>query len=95
MIDNFDFSSNIPKLVYFLENDNAIDKESAIVLAYLNNIGFDIICFAPAGISGLETYINTNYISSVRLEHMRYDMSYSDVKNIIKKSKGLFAKLFR
>lgn len=94
MIDNFDFSSNIPKLVYFLENDNVIDKKSAIILAYLNNIGFDIVCFAPAGVSGLETYIDTNYISSVRLERMKYDMSYSDVKNIIKKSKGFFAKIF-
>ena len=82
------------QLVYFLENDNVIDKKSAIILAYLNNIGFDIVCFAPAGVSGLETYIDTNYISSVRLERMKYDMSYSDVKNIIKKSKGFFAKIF-
>lgn len=94
LIDNFDFSAQIPKLVYFLENDTVIDKQSCIMLAYLNTIGFDIIVFSPAGTSGVEEYIDSNYLTTVRLDRMKYDMSYNEVKNIIKKSKGLFAKLF-
>lgn len=92
MIDSFDYSSQIPKLVYFLENDTLIDKESSILLAFLNNIGFDIVVFSPAGTSGLESYLDENYLTTIRLERMKYDLTYQDINS--KKSKSFFEWLF-
>lgn len=94
MIDNFDFSAQIPKLVYFLEDDKELDNDSCIILAYLNSIGFDIVVLSPAGTAGLETYLDENYFTNIRLGRMKYDVKYSDMKYTAKKSKGFLAKLF-
>ena len=94
-IDNFDFSAQIPKFVYFLEKDATMDRDSSIILAYLNNIGFDIIVFSPSGTAGLETYLDDNYFTNIRLDRMKYDMDYNDVKNATRKSKNFLSKFFK
>ena len=70
MIDNFDFSAQIPKLVYFLEDDKELDNDSSIILAYLNSIGFDIVVLSPAGTAGLETYLDEVYFDDKAKNHL-------------------------
>ena len=77
-----------------VEDDKELDKDSCIILAYLNSIGFDIVVLSPAGTAGLETYLDENYFTNIRLDRMKYDVKYSDMKYTAKKSKGFLAKLF-
>lgn len=95
LIDNFDFSSHIPKIIYFLERDKSIDKKTSIILSYLNLIGFDIIVFSPSGTSGLDNLIDSNYFCSIRFEQMKYDLLYTDVIAVTKETLNFFKKIFK
>lgn len=94
LIDGFDYSSQIPKIIYYLPKENTISKEDAWILALLNMLAFDIIVFSPAGQSQLNNYIENQYICDIRLEKMNYELSFNDLKTVAKKSKGFFSSLF-
>ena len=94
LIDGFDYSNQIPKIVYYLPKENNIPKEDAWILALLNAIAFDIIIFSPAGQSQIHEYIDVQYVCNLRLEKMHYEFSFTDLKTVAKKSKGFFSSLF-
>lgn len=94
LIDGFDFSSDIPKIIYYLPNESSIDYNDSIILALLALIGFDIVVFSPAGQSRLNEYIDSHYLCDIRLEKMNYTTSFNDFKTLTKKSKGFLSKFF-
>lgn len=92
LIDSFDFTNEIPKVVIFLEGEKGISKNIAYVLAYLNTIGFDIVIFTPAGLSNLNTFIDETRFNSTRLDLINYERTYESTKK--QQKKGFFNKLF-
>lgn len=94
LIDNFDFTNSIPKIIMFLDNETQINKDACYVLAYLNTIGFDIVIFTPAGLSNLNTYIQENRFNSTRLDSTTYSLTLAEVKSTRRKKQGFFSKLF-
>lgn len=86
LIDNFDYSSNIPKLVYFLENENSLELEDGIILMFLSSLGFDVVIYSPAGMSNLSSYIKQTYHFVTRLETLNYNRTYNSLKTIKEKT---------
>lgn len=91
-IDNFDYTSKIPKLIYFLEDDTSLQIWDINIIALLNKIGYDIIIFSPAGVSDLSSYIKRERFNSERLDKVSYDRKFNQVKE--SKPKSFFKKLF-
>lgn len=97
LIDSFDFTGDIPKVVMFLENETQMSKNAGYVLAYLNTIGMDIVVFTPAGLSDLNTYIDESRFNSTRLDSIQYERTLDSVKSAKGskgKKQGFFGKLF-
>lgn len=87
-IDSFDFPNEVPKLVLFYEYETSMNLETFAVIALLNQIGFDIIVLTPAGLVGLDKYINKSSYNSIRLDKVNYSRTSKDV--LRKASKKIF-----
>ena len=97
LIDNFDFTSNIPKIVIYLDEENTISDSMVMLLGYIHKIGIDIIIFNPSGLTNLNKVIRKERFSYIRLEKMEYESKYKKlilVKNIKGKVEAL-SKFFK
>ena len=92
LIDNFDFTKDIPKIVIFLNNEDSLSDNMLLLLGYLHKIGMDIIIFNPSGLFNTNKIINPKRINITRLEQMKYDLDY---KNLKAKKKNFFARFFK
>lgn len=92
MLDNFDYPFKIPKIIIFLEKDDFIETEGIYLLAYLYELGFDILIFNPSGMKSINTIINSSKYTYIRLEKMSYDITFKKITE--SNEKGFFAKLF-
>lgn len=91
LIDNFDFTSNIPKIVIFLDEENTLSEQMIKLLAYLHLIGLDIVVFNPSGSLNFNLILMKEVYTEDRLESMKYDISFKKVMSL---KKGFFSKLF-
>lgn len=94
MADNFDYTDKVPKLVIFLNNEDFIDDEILYLIGFVNELGFDIIIFSPAGLISIDSVFNTSRFNSIRLDNMVYDDTLENIKRKSKSPKGFFSKLF-
>ena len=93
LIDNFDFPNEIPKVIVFLERETVLTKDIMYILLFLHQIGIDIIIFDPSGLTNIDIVINKNMISNIRLDYMKYDMTFEETKK--KQKKSFFEKLWK
>ena len=92
MIDNFDFTGNVPKLVVYLNNEDEICELMTMLLGYLNNIGIDIVIFNPSGLFNINNIIKNTIVKVMRLEQMNYTSNYG---RLIKLKKSMISKILR
>ncbi|MGL4911880.1 MAG: YceG family protein, partial [Romboutsia sp.] len=94
LIDNFDFVDRVPKIVIYLNNEDGINENMAMLLGYIHNIGIDIIIFNPSGLCNISNIINSERFNNARLQNINYKSNY---KNLIKMNtkQGVFSKLFK
>ncbi len=92
LIDNFDFTNDIPKITVFLDNENKLSRDAYFILAYLNKIGFDIAVFSPAGMSEINIHVQDSRYNYNRLDTINYERSLESLKH--KDKKGFFSKFF-
>lgn len=92
LIDSFDYTEYIPKIVIFVENENQISEKTLYVIAYLSKIGFDIMLLNPSGLLNPNIVINKNRYNSDRLDVVKYDRTYNSLK--FKDKKNFFNRLF-
>lgn len=92
MVDNFDFTNMIPKVVIYLEDENIIPESMQILLGYIHTIGIDIVIFNPSGLFNINNVIKENALNSFRLESMKYDSKYH---NLINMKQGVFSRFLR
>lgn len=92
LIDNFDFTSNIPKIVIYLEDENIIPESMQMLLGYLHIIGIDIIIFNPSGLFNINNIIKNSVLNDFRLDVMKYDSKY---KNLMNLKQGVFSRFLK
>ncbi|MEG1480862.1 YceG family protein [Clostridium sp.] len=76
IIDNFDFTSSVPKVVIYLNGEESINESIVMLLGYLHLIGIDIVIFNPSGLCNIRKIIKEDRIIITRLEQMNYESKY-------------------
>lgn len=89
LIDRFDFTTQIPKLVLYLNGNMPCDTKIALLLGFLHTCGLDIVILSPNGTSNVNAMISPRFISDIKLDEMINDFS---IKSPPKK--GFFNRLF-
>lgn len=92
LVDNFDFTGVIPKIVIYLEDESIMPESMQILLGYIHTIGIDIIIFNPSGLFNINNIIKDTALNNFRLEVMKYDSKYN---NLINLKQGVFSRFLK
>ncbi len=83
MIHSFDFTRKNPKLIYINTGETPMSPEDAILTAFLNLIGFDILFFIPTGYRGVEKYFNGSLMEEHQIGEYLYDLQVPDLQGAL------------
>lgn len=72
MLQRFDFTKKNPKVVCISTAEQSPSLEDAIVLTFLNLVGFDVVIFVPTGYQTIERYLS----ESLMVEHQTGEYMY-------------------
>lgn len=82
LIDNFDYTSDVPKLVIYLDGEEVLSNSAIMLLGYLHKIGLDIVIFNPSGLFNVNKWIKSTTINIRRLDTMDYESSYKNLMSL-------------
>ena len=90
MIQKFDFTKDIPKLIWVDTTETMYSLEDSAVIGFLNLIGFDILLFTPTGYEKIEKHYTRQLFENHTFGEIMYDLEpptlqYDQSKNEIKK----------
>lgn len=74
MIQNYDFTRRIPKLVIIDADEEMGSKEDAVFTAFLSLIGFDILLFVPTGYQSVEGHFTKKVFVEHNIGEFMYDL---------------------
>ncbi len=95
MIQRFDFTRTIPKLIYIDAVEDTFLLWECIHLVLCNLIGFDILIYTPTGYKNLETYVSSDEFEEHIMNQFLYDVEVPKFKiPSEEKNGGFFGKLF-
>ncbi len=95
MIQRFDFTRTIPKLIYIDAIEDTFLLWECIHLVLCNLIGFDILIYTPTGYKNLETYVSPDAFEEHIMNQFLYDVEVPKFKiPSEEKNGGFFGKLF-
>ncbi len=77
-IQGFDFTKKNPKLVVISTRDQMPTLEDAILLTFLNRVGFDIVLFVPTGYQTIEAYLQGAFPIEHQIGAFVYDQEIPD-----------------
>ena len=63
-------------------NENTVTIEDAIITAFLNLIGFDVVFFVPTGYQCVEKFYKKPILSEHQCGEYRYDLRLPDFRKI-------------
>ena len=87
LIQAFDFTKKNPKVVVIHTKDQSPSLEDAILLTFLNKLGFDILLFVPTGYQTIERYLNDCFPVEHQIGGYMYDLTVPDF-NTLPQPKG-------
>lgn len=82
LIDNFDFTACIPKIVIYLNNEDDISDSMVMLLGYLHIVGMDIVIFNPSGLFNINNILEEDRVNVVRLQQMNYTSTYRYIDSL-------------
>lgn len=96
LLQSFDFTKQLPKLVWIDTVEQTFTPEECIQLVLCNLIGFDILIYTPTGYKNLETFVSADAFEEHTLNDFQYNMEVPKFKIPSEtKNSGFFGKLFR
>ena len=96
LLQSFDFTKQLPKLVWIDAVEQTFTLEECIQLVLCNLIGFDILIYTPTGYKNLETFVSSDAFEEHTLNDFQYNVEVpkfripSETRN-----GGFFGRLFR
>jgi hypothetical protein len=88
LLERFDYSQHVPKLIIFNnESTGMLSRSDAALLILLNQFGIDIILYNPAGHNDIENFLDDSLFDIHWLDDVVFNMEYKET-SIFKK--GLF-----
>lgn len=94
LIQKFDFTKDIPKIVALACSERNFSLNDAILFAFLHFIGFDIIIYAPTGYQVVESYYSEPLFVNYEAGEYVYDYQPSDMNTTIAAAQELISKIF-
>ncbi len=81
MMQRFDFTKGNPKFILINTAETSNSLEDAILAAFLNLAGFDVLFFVPTGYQGIEKYYNHNIMEEHQAGEYLYDLRVPDLSH--------------
>jgi hypothetical protein len=79
MMQKFDYSQEVPKLILFNNGISGIlSRSDAALLLLLNQFGFDLILYNPPGQNDIENYLNDKLYDTHWLEDLVFEQEYRE-----------------
>ena len=75
LLQNFDFTKKNPKLIYIHTSEAAPSLEDAVMAAFLNLAGFDVLVFTPTGYQSIENFYTREILEEHQIGEYMYDLS--------------------
>ena len=94
LIQKFDFTKDIPKIVALACSERNFSLNDAILFAFLHFIGFDIIIYAPTGYQVVESYYSEPLFVNYEAGEYVYDYQPSDMNTTLAAAQELISKIF-
>ncbi len=96
LLQSFDFTKRLPKLIWIDAVEQTFTLEECIQLVLCNLIGFDILIYTPTGYKNLETFVSPDAFEEHTMNEFLYNLEVPKFKIPSEtKNGGLFGKLFR
>lgn len=91
LIQKFDYPFKIPKLFIYDNDKDIFSDGDAIVISFLNLMGFDIVVFTPTGYNNIEEKVDDKYYDIHKLESIEFDLQIPiSLKSIRRGKQGSF-----
>lgn len=95
LVQRFDFTKTIPKLIYIDAIEDTFTLSECIQTVMCNLIGFDVLVYTPTGYKNIETYVSNDAFEEHIMNQFVYQTEVPKFKlPSEKKSGGLFGRLF-
>ncbi len=94
LIQNFDFTRTIPKVLIVDVTENVFSLRECILLAFLNLVGFDIAVFTPTGYRNLESHMKPDCYETLNAGEYKYGLEIPNLR-LPEKPSSWFGKLFK
>ena len=94
LIQKFDFTKNIPKIVIVDTTEEMATVYDCIYLLFLNLIGFDIVIFTPTGYRNIEKFIMDSSFENHIIGEFMFNLKAPNFKTSTTEKKGFFERLF-
>ncbi len=97
LIQKFDFTGEIPKLIIVNVKEEMCSLEDTIYTAFLNLVGFDIILYVPTGYRTIEKYLKEDIMEEHQAGEYLFDLTVPRLRIPSGRgtSQSIFSKLFR
>lgn len=96
ILQRFDFTKQIPKIIYIDAVEETFSVEECVRLVLFNLFGFDILIYTPTGYKNLETYVTAEAFEEHTMNEFMYNLEVPKFKiPSDDKNSGFFGKLFR
>ncbi|MBP1562953.1 MAG: hypothetical protein J6C38_04485 [Oscillospiraceae bacterium] len=95
IIQRFDFTRKIPKLIYIDAVEDTFTLQECIQIVLCNLIGFDVLIYTPSGYKNLETFVKSEAFEEHIMNKFLYNVEVPKFKIPSEdKNGGFFGKLF-
>lgn len=95
LVQRFDFTKTIPKLIYIDAIEDTFTLSECIQTVMCNLIGFDVLIYTPTGYKNIETHVSNDAFEEHIMNQFVYQMEVPKFKiPSAKKGGGLFGRLF-
>lgn len=95
LLQHFDFTRQIPKLVIIDSVEDTFTEEECIRIVLCNLIGFDVLVYTPTGYKNIETFIKGEAFEEHIMNEFMYNMEVPKFKIPSEdRNGGFFGKLF-
>lgn len=97
LIEVFDYPQEIPKVIVYDNKKETFTENDAILLAYFNLIGLDVVIFTPTNYETIEQQIKPNLLDVHQLPFVKYDLALPSLNSISAASPhkpGLLSRFF-
>lgn len=96
MLQSFDFTKQLPKLIWIDPVEQTFTLEECVQLVLCNLIGFDILIYTPTGYKNLETFVSADAFEEHTLNEFMYNVEVPKFKIPSEtRNSGFFGRLFR